>query len=265
MRNTVLLVPLLVCFLISCSGESSSTRQPATTEEALVIMPLEDKPTDTSDSPNNQQLEQEYDFSTEWFVEHVPIWEKHLSSYRGQPKVRYLEVGLFEGRSTIWLLENILTHPTSHATGIDLFSEEYHFYKNKESTEADKVVNYKQKCLDNIQASGRADQVTVLEGYSQVVLRELPLSEPFDIIYIDGSHESKDVLEDAILCRRLLKDGGILIFDDYKLQTWKKSSRLPKPDVGINAFMHFYGNEFEILHLDWQLILRKKEKEKAET
>ena len=49
---------------------------------------------------------------------------------------------------------------------------------------------------------------------SQVVLRRLPL-ETYDIIYIDGSHATSDVLEDAVLSYRLLKPGGLLIFDDY--------------------------------------------------
>ena len=37
----------------------------------------------------------------------------------------------------------------------------------------------------------------------------------FDLIYIDASHYAPDVLSDAVLAFKLLKPGGILIFDDY--------------------------------------------------
>ena len=28
---------------------------------------------------------------------------------------------MYEGRSSVWMLENVLTDPTSHLTGIDVF------------------------------------------------------------------------------------------------------------------------------------------------
>lgn len=37
----------------------------------------------------------------------------------------------------------------------------------------------------------------------------------FDLVYIDGSHYSHDVLSDAVLSFPLLKVGGHMLFDDY--------------------------------------------------
>ena len=34
-------------------------------------------------------------------------------------------------------------------------------------------------------------------------------------IYVDGSHEAPDVLFDAILAHKLVKNNGIIAFDDY--------------------------------------------------
>lgn len=36
----------------------------------------------------------------------------------------------------------------------------------------------------------------------------------FDLIYVDASHVAIDVLQDAVVCWRLLEVEGILIFDD---------------------------------------------------
>ena len=65
--------------------------------------------------------QKEYNFTSDWFTPHIPIWEKVLSPLKGKPDIRYLEIGVFEGRSSLWIAENILTHPSSHLTVIDPF------------------------------------------------------------------------------------------------------------------------------------------------
>ena len=37
----------------------------------------------------------------------------------------------------------------------------------------------------------------------------------FDLIYIDGAHDSQNVLFHADCPFKLVKEGGIIIFDDY--------------------------------------------------
>jgi predicted O-methyltransferase YrrM len=38
---------------------------------------------------------------------------------------------------------------------------------------------------------------------------------PFDLIYVDGSHQASDVLTDSIITFQLLRVGGVMTFDDY--------------------------------------------------
>jgi hypothetical protein len=38
----------------------------------------------------------------------------------------------------------------------------------------------------------------------------------FDVIYINGSHNSADVLADAAFSWPMIQDRGIIIFDDYE-------------------------------------------------
>ena len=63
----------------------------------------------------------EFDQDRDWVSRVGATWMKALEPYKGKPNVRYLEVGVYEGRSFIWMAENILTHPTSRLTGIDPF------------------------------------------------------------------------------------------------------------------------------------------------
>jgi precorrin-6B methylase 2 len=94
--------------------------------------------------------------------------------------------------------ENILTHPDSTAIGIDVFT-------NKEVTD---------RFFHNLEISGLKNRITILKGKSQIMLRQIPVNS-VDAIFIDGSHKTKDVLQDAVICWKILKVNGIMIFDDY--------------------------------------------------
>src|SRR5262249_49943657 len=117
-----------------------------------------------------------YDFTTDWFSWNIPVWEKVLAPYRDKPGVHYLEIGAYEGRSLLWMLEHILTHPASRATAVDIFDGPY-----------------ESRYRANVERTHVAERVTTIKGTSQVELRRLP-PKTFDIIYIDGSHNKDDVL-----------------------------------------------------------------------
>ncbi|MBL6431537.1 MAG: class I SAM-dependent methyltransferase [Alphaproteobacteria bacterium] len=80
--------------------------------------------------------------------------------------------------------------------------------------------------------------------------------ERYDLIYVDGSHRSDDVIVDAVNCFRMLTDGGILIFDDYFWTYYE--AELENPASAINAFLRMKRHRLEILSFDYQLIVRKR-------
>ena len=184
-----------------------------------------------------------YKFSDDWFSTNIPVWKRALAEFAGKPNITYLEIGVFEGRSFVWMLDNILTHPSARATAVDVFSGPY-----------------KEAFAQNVRQSGSNDKVVTVAGSSQLALRELPV-DGFDIIYVDGSHVTSDVLEDAILSWRLLRPGGVIIFDDY---LWVGTDRwTPDPDApkrAIDTFYQFFGERFEVLHNANQVIMKKKGK-----
>ena len=47
-------------------------------------------------------------FTQDWFTYNTPLWSRLLAPLVGRP-IRALEVGVFEGRSAVWLLDHVLT------------------------------------------------------------------------------------------------------------------------------------------------------------
>ena len=101
--------------------------------------------------------------------------------FRNQPDLNILEIGSWEGRSTCWLLNNILTHPSSQITCIDTFEggggTELEASDTKESIKArfDFIIALTESIA----------KVTKIVNKSRAALREIPF-DSFDIIYIDG-------------------------------------------------------------------------------
>jgi predicted O-methyltransferase YrrM len=185
------------------------------------------------------------EFTQDWCSYNVPLWGELLAPLKAQ-KCQALEVGAFEGRTSVWLLENVLTHPESRLTCVDTFEGgsdqagfaleglEERFRKNTERFR---------------------EQLAVCKGLSHEVLRTLPV-EQFDFVYVDASHEAPDVLIDAALCWLLLKPRGLLAFDDYEWSRFPEPERRPKP--AIDAFLSVLRGRYELLHRGYQLWVRKQ-------
>ena len=78
----------------------------------------------------------------------------------------------------------------------------------------------------------------------------------FDIIYVDGSHHAKDVLEDCVNSWRVLQKNGILIIDDYFWIGYENNDL--NPINGINDFLRKYKKEYSVLKLSkYQLFIKK--------
>jgi predicted O-methyltransferase YrrM len=189
----------------------------------------------------SQKLEaryrQPYQFTADGFSSNAWHWPSTLKNFKDKPNLRYLEIGVFEGRSLLWMLENILTHPSSTATAIDMFPGDL-----------------EERFRSNLNISGFRDKVTILKGTSSQQLRALPF-DSFDIIYVDGSHLARHVYIDAALSWDLLRTGGLLIFDDYLYVLQGPSDQRPK--ISIDTFNQAFGDELEIVLSDYQLVVKK--------
>lgn len=196
-------------------------------------------------SDNNNNM---YEFTQDWFTSNIPVWQVMLAEYMGKP-VHALEIGSFEGRSAIWLLDNVLTHPEASLTCIDPFCGS-HEHDSKTMAHAER------RFRNNVLL--RRQNVTFHKGHSQHILLEPKLQgQCFDIIYIDGEHTSRAVLQDLILAFPLLRVGGRMIIDDFLGNPQDLTSPTTSAFDGIRAFLAAYSKSIFINYAGYQMILTK--------
>lgn len=185
-----------------------------------------------------------YLYTVGWFQTVAPNMEKHLSKFKGLP-VTGLEIGCFEGMSTVWLMENIMTNPDSRLIVIDTFKG------NPELKDFD-MAQIQRRFEHNIKETGAGDRVTEHVGDSKDIV---PTLGQLDFAYVDGSHESRDVFRDGNNAFKLLKRGGVLIFDDYG---WTEDvAPIHKPVTGINIFLEEHRWKCKVLEINYQVAVEK--------
>jgi predicted O-methyltransferase YrrM len=177
-------------------------------------------------------------FTQNWFEATAKDnFDKYVKSLSGE----FLEIGCFEGMATKWMLDNT----TANITVIDTFKGS----PEHKEMEVD-VKGLRSRFENNIEHSER---VKIYQGKSFDILRTKLSKKQYDFIYVDGSHATKDVLSDAVLCYPLLKKGGIIIFDDY---TWMNGWKY-EPRFAVDSFLHCNVGECEVLMKNSQCVVKK--------
>lgn len=179
-------------------------------------------------------------YTNNWFeITGKANFEKYVLPLKDK-NCNFLEVGCYEGQTSNWLLDNT----NAKLTVVDTFQG---------GQDLPKEIKLLDRFLEN--TTEHKLRISVEQGKSQEILREYS-SGYFDFAYIDGSHLAGDTLEDAVLAFRLLKKGGIMIFDDY---TWGRGLPLAEvPAVGIDAFVYVFADQLEVLEKNSQMVIRKK-------
>jgi predicted O-methyltransferase YrrM len=192
-------------------------------------------------------------FTVDWFTNNVELWSAWLAEYKNKPNVRGLEIGSYEGRATCWLMDNILTHPTAKLYCIDTLEGSIEHQQDQVN-----MRKVKMNFLNNIAPFQNQNKIEFHPGYSQTVIRKNPKifsNQLFDFIYIDGSHTAYDVLEDAVLCFRLLKTNGYMIFDDYEWRRYEEDHLNPK--LAIDSWLNCFKGQYELIYQGYQLCVKK--------
>lgn len=177
-------------------------------------------------------------------------------------KINILEIGVYEGRSTVWMLKNLCTHEESKLVAVDWFagSKEYEgFVANVDMSSVEKTF------MHNISVSGKQSQIIFMKDSSFNGLLKLNRDKNFmfDLIYIDGSHMPHDILADGVLSWRLLKENGIMIFDDYGWEFFEEGYN--RTAIAIDAFVACHERNAEVIEKEYQAVIRKVKKERKFT
>jgi predicted O-methyltransferase YrrM len=177
-------------------------------------------------------------FTSDWHSYTIPVWEKVVVPAIPQCRRRFLELGSYEGRSATWLINNAMSDG-DELTCVDHWRDERIERRFAENT------------------AGRA--VMVKSDITKALLSFIQAGREFDCIYIDGNHDGRVVLENAVLSWMLLPRGGVLVFDDYRYAIPNENSfgSIDTKD-GIDAFLRCYCLKMRVLHKAAQVVVVKE-------
>ena len=186
------------------------------------------------------------EFSSDWFSWNVETWKSILEQLDLRP-TKVLEIGCFEGRSTVWMIEHLFGSDGGQIFCVDSWEKtsaaESAFDKNTQLTLAGRPSVSLQK----------------LKGNSSLTLTQLVTAhhDSFDLIYVDGSHDAPDVLCDLTCAFLLCRIGGLIICDDY---LWNFGDDLRStPKLAIDSFVNCYAGKLKILYAPlYQVFLVKQ-------
>jgi hypothetical protein len=201
----------------------------------------------------NMSTRQLYNFTQNWFDKNIPRWLELTGNLRSR-SARVLEIGAFEGASTTWILDELLVHPLSSMISIDNFMGGIEHQRGLEGDY--ELYSLQQRFESNLEhCSNKSKHCLIVSPSQEAIVKLRVKQERFDLIYIDASHEAADVLSDVVICWPMLKDGGVLVFDDYK---WDKFiAQQHNPKMAIDAFLACFAMKVQVLHLGYQVFVKK--------
>jgi len=184
-----------------------------------------------------------YNEKEKWFCNNLFFLNKKLKKIKNIRNI--LEIGSYEGRSCIYFGKKFID---AKITCVDTWSgsDEHLNIKFQEIEN-----NFDKNILNHL----GNDRVEKQKISSDVFFKKN--KKFYDLIYIDGDHQTDQVNKDINNAWSILNDGGYLILDDY---TWWWYNDLNKnPASAINNFIYNNIDSIDVENLIiWKQVLIKK-------
>ena len=190
------------------------------------------------------------------FTMHALLWKEVLDHFfSNETNLKFLELGSGNGLCANFLLDHYNCHldtvdmHESHIIkiipdGIEMVDPQLEEEVNKTDEDNKKYLVSTIKNLQPFIDNNRCNFYNM--STKEFLLKNQ--DKKYDFIYIDASHDSDWVLYDAVNSFSLLKEDGLMIFDDYGMHNCAK---------GVNAFLSCFESHIEIIHKGWQVMLHK--------
>ena len=179
----------------------------------------------------------------DWFSFKIPLLINYFDSTDQKNFKQMLEIGSWEGRSSCFFLKYF---DKSSLTCVDTWKG-----STENFVDDDPDMNTVEKNFDN----------NTNEFKERVIKHKLESkkffeknNQKFDFIYIDGSHQYDDVLNDGKEGFKILKENGYMLFDDYVWNFYKNGKN---PIEAINLFIKLHKEKIKIIYVSSQLLLKK--------
>jgi predicted O-methyltransferase YrrM len=179
--------------------------------------------------------------SETWSANNISYWcYLFFKLFNFNSKYKILEIGSYEGASSILFL-NLLKNSNIYC--VDTWSDKFRSGVTKKNINYSKIEDRFDYNLKEYRK-----RVKKFKTESSLFFKKINKKLLFDLIYIDGSHKYRDVLNDAINGFNHLKNRGVIIFDDFN-----------KPEVqkAILFFLNKHSKKINILMVYHQLIIKK--------
>jgi hypothetical protein len=176
-------------------------------------------------------------------------WKLLIDSVGTSGSFKFLEIGVYKGRvmsQVAYLAKRAGKQVSTYGvTPLSTAGDKYSVYQ---------ASNFLSDIWNNyLMAGGSITDLRIIEGYSQKpnVIERVQQEGPFDIVFIDGSHDYDDVVADLRNYGAMVKAGGYLVMDDASLYVPGAYGRfLGHPDVSraagdvmdkMEEFTHLYA------------------------
>jgi len=176
----------------------------------------------------------------DWFSKNIPCWEKIVNKIN---KIKYLEIGSFEGRSAVFVkeLDNL-----ESLVVVDIWKN----YDELKTVDFDKVYknfNY------NIGLTEKVGDIKIMKTTSDDFFYNN--KNYFNLIYIDGYHHYEQVKKDFINSFNFLEKNGYIICDDFLWFYYDKIEL--NPMKAILEYYELYKSKLSVEFVYKQIIFKK--------
>lgn len=190
-----------------------------------------------------------YEFTQDWFSNSDVC--KLLSNYLKPANVnQMLEIGSFEGRSSVFFGDLFLNHEDSFLLCVDPF---YKTGTKEGITTLFVDDDVKKRFLNNISKSKNNDKIIHINNTSDTFFDNCEML--FSFIYVDGCHAPDYIRRDLENSFKYLSVGGIMWMDDYEYP--EREYHYCRPKVIMDEFLNKYSNRLKVIHKGYQLAIIK--------
>jgi hypothetical protein len=190
---------------------------------------------------------EKYLYTQNWFL--VSELKKHLNKLNKHVDrsndIHVLEIGSYEGLSSVFFADNFLEREGSSLTCVDPF------LRIPNNDHADYLQNNQERSFDiNITRCDNSNKIKVFKITSDEFFANN--KKKFNLIYIDGCHEPEFISRDMENAFKCLDENGIMWMNDY-------GKTIIAVKRAMNKFLIKHKGEYETIHQGYQLAIQKNE------
>jgi hypothetical protein len=192
-----------------------------------------------------------------WVAEYLPYWNskllKQVNKWSHKDPIKFLQIGVFEGLSLIYLTKHIFAGHKLEITVIDDFSTEPYF--NTEETfrantaDMDVRIIKKQSHPALLELIDEGEKAQPLQG-------KLPQGKKFDFVYCSGSRKPSVCYVDFALLSMVMSDNGMILLDTY--DAYSSYEGEISPTVARSAFTGSFARFSDVKKIGAQRLMMFK-------